>query len=128
MDIEDSVDNAAHVASHPQRSQRGRIGDGAMVVRANVEEPFRFRHMAIATGDFVLFADGAELPVRRRARLDGTGEARLEEELLPEQGRSGGIAVLVGSVYRQIWQRRECLNNCPLQGRETVRTHGLAPE
>ena len=128
MDIEDSVDNAAHVASHPQRSQRGRIGDGAMVVRANVEEPFRFGHMAIAAGDFVLFADSAELPVRRRARLDGAGKAGLEEELLPEQGRGGRIPIFIGSIHRQARQWGKRLNNCPIQGRETVSAHGLAPE
>ena len=89
MHVEDGVDDAADVARHPRRAERGGVGNRAAVVGANVEEPLRLRHVAVATRDLVFLADRAELSFLRRAGLNRTREPRLEEEFLSEQRRAG---------------------------------------
>src|SRR5215467_10932017 len=57
--VKDRIDDAAHIASHPQRSQRRSVRNRPTIIRPNVEEPLGFRHMAIAASDLVFFAYGA---------------------------------------------------------------------
>jgi hypothetical protein len=58
-----------------------------MIVRANIEQPFRLGHMTVAARDLILLANRAKLPVFGRARLYRTGESWLKKELLAEQRR-----------------------------------------
>src|SRR4029078_4552760 len=71
MHVEDGVDNAADDARHPERTERRGVGNRAAVVGSDVEEPLRFGHVAVPTGNPALLSDPAQLPFLGRASLDG---------------------------------------------------------
>jgi hypothetical protein len=82
--------------------------------------------MAIAARDLSLLARCAKLAFRGPAGLNRAGEARLEKELLSQEGSGRRITIFIGRIHGQRWQRGKCLDDCPFLRGEVFFFRGLA--